>query len=162
MTALANPWLILGILAALVVAFFSGMHQHAIMDDAALVGAIQQAAAQSELAAEKSAEREAGYLTKVRVAEGKANDLLKRLRKAVPGMPECPVPASVVGLLNESIGVPVDTAPAAKPDATATPADPVDCRAVIENAAENYSTVCRPNAEQLSSLQAWVMEFCRR
>ena len=164
MLSFLNPWLILGLLASLAGAFGAGMYQHSRMDRAALVGALVTAAEETKALAAKSASKEAAYLSKLRQAEGKARDANRKLRAALDAAPTCPVPAGVVGLLNESIsggepapaaGVPDATAPRAAPDPGAT------CRDVIENAAENYSMVCRPNAEQLLGLQSWVRDFCR-
>lgn len=157
-----NPWLILGILAALVVAFFTGMRQHAIMDDAALVGALTQAAEQGKVASAKSAKRESEFLARQRAKEKENAALRKKLNVALASVPDCPVPGPVVGLLNDAAGVPADTGAPGKPHAAAAPPAAVECRAVIESAAGNYAEVCRPNADQLEALQGWVLEFCKR
>ena len=163
MFSLLNPWLILGALAALAASFGAGMYQHSRMDKAALVGALVTAAEETKALAEKSAAKEAQYLSKLRQSEGKANAALRKLRSALDTVPACPVPAGVVGMLIESQGGGDPATASRVPDGAAARVDPPEtsCRDVIENAAENYSMVCRPNAEQLVGLQAYVREFCR-
>ena len=166
MLSFLNPWLILGALAALAASFGAGMYQHSRMDRAALVGAMVTAAEETKVLAEKSAAKEAEYLSKLRQSEGKANAALRKLRSALDTVPACPVPDTIIGMLNESISGGEPAAAARVPDAAAAriapdPAETTTCRDVIENASENFSLVCRPNAEQLFNLQGWVRDFCR-
>jgi hypothetical protein len=149
---LLSPWLLLGVVLALLAVYGLGRHQGAAAErqdwQAKADADARKVAEQGERAAEKTVQVVTQYVDRVQVIREKAKSITKEVPIYVPSH-SCPMPggfrvlhdAAARGELPDSAGV---------ADALAVP--PQDIAATVS---DNYGT-CHEVAEQLTSLQEWV------
>ncbi len=156
------PWQVYAGLA-LVVAFWlhgnaqyrAGVREsderHRIADEAANARLAEQAAALATRQQDVTERVVTQYVDRVRTVREKAREIVKEVPVYVPA-DSCPLPSGFRLLHDAAAGLSPIPNPAARTDAA-----PVPAQAVAATVADNYGT-CRETAEQLTALQAWVIQ----
>ena len=126
--------------------------RHRIADEAARKEQSAQAAKVAEKQAEVTTKVVTEYVDRVKVVREKAREIVKEVPVYVPA-DSCPLPSGFRVLHDAAAsGVPPVPDAAARADAA-----PVPAQTVAATVADNYGT-CRETAEQLTALQAWVIQ----
>lgn len=169
----------IGLALALTATFYAGKMQERSGWESRRADQVQQARVTERAGVAIANTAGADHGAELKQQLEKANAELEKLRAALPAVGNCPVPRSVVRMLDGqrvpgAAGSPGKPKPAAAPVETVpgsvalTPGpspegrgeiagadaqESIQCSAVIEHCAVNRVTVCEPNALQVEALQ---------